>query len=111
MKKKLSLFGKKDLAAVYEQRGQVDEIFQLENSYYQMVERISQLMLEKDEEKEKQRKAELTALQSQINPHFLYNTLDAIAWIARLKKQPDIERLISSLATFFESACIKATSS
>lgn len=68
-------------------------------------------MLEKDEEKEKQRKAELTALQSQINPHFLYNTLDAIAWIARLKKQPDIERLISSLATFFESACIKATSS
>lgn len=101
LKKKLSLFGKKDLAAVYEQRAQVDEIFQLENSYYQMVERISQLMLEKDEEKEKQRKAELTALQSQINPHFLYNTLDAIAWIARLKKQPDIERLISSLATFF----------
>lgn len=76
-----------------------------------MVERISQLMLEKDEEKEKQRKAELTALQSQINPHFLYNTLDAIAWIARLKKQPDIERLISSLATFFGSACIKGTSS
>lgn len=60
-------------------------------------------MLEKDEEKEKQRKAELTALQSQINPHFLYNTLDAIAWIARLKKQPDIERLISSLATFFSN--------
>lgn len=111
LKKKLSLFGKKDLAAVYEQRAQVDEIFQLENSYYQMVERISQLMLEKDEEKEKQRKAELTALQSQINPHFLYNTLDAIAWIARLKKQPDIERLISSLATFFGLACIKATNS
>ncbi|WP_342549752.1 sensor histidine kinase [Paenibacillus sp. FSL P2-0089] len=101
LKKKLGLFGKKDLAAVYDPRGQVDEISQLENSYYQMVERISQLMLEKDEEKEKQRKAELTALQSQINPHFLYNTLDAIAWIARLKKQPDIERLISSLATFF----------
>lgn len=68
-------------------------------------------MLEKDEEKEKQRKAELTALQSQINPHFLYNTLDAIAWIARLKKQPDIERLISSLATFFGLACIKAINS
>lgn len=101
LKKKLGLFGKKDLAAVYDQRGQVDEIIQLENSYYQMVERINQLMAEKDEEKEKQRKSELTALQSQINPHFLYNTLDAIAWIARLKKQPDIERLISSLATFF----------
>jgi two-component system, sensor histidine kinase YesM len=101
LKKKLSLFGKKDLAVVSEQKRQVDEISQLESSYYQMVERINQLMLEKDEEKEKQRKAELTALQSQINPHFLYNTLDAISWIARLKKQPDIERLISSLATFF----------
>lgn len=101
LKKKLSLFGKKDLAVVAEQKQQADEISQLENSYYQMVERINQLMLEKDEEKEKQRKAELTALQSQINPHFLYNTLDAISWIARLKKQPDIERLISSLATFF----------
>lgn len=101
LKKKLSLFGKKNLVGISEQQGQVDEISQLESSYYQMVERINQLMLEKDEEKEKQRKAELTALQSQINPHFLYNTLDAISWIARLKKQPDIERLISSLATFF----------
>ncbi|MDQ0091322.1 two-component system sensor histidine kinase YesM [Paenibacillus anaericanus] len=101
LKKKLSLFGKKNLVGISEQKGQVDEISQLESSYYQMVERINQLMLEKDEEKEKQRKAELTALQSQINPHFLYNTLDAISWIARLKKQPDIERLISSLATFF----------
>lgn len=101
LKKKLSLLGKKDLAVAAEQKQQADEISQLENSYYQMVERINQLMLEKDEEKEKQRKAELTALQSQINPHFLYNTLDAISWIARLKKQPDIERLISSLATFF----------
>ncbi len=44
---------------------------------------------------------ELSYFYAQITPHFLYNTLDAIAWIARLKKQPDIEKMIASLATFF----------
>ncbi|MFC3803069.1 sensor histidine kinase [Cohnella sp. GCM10012308] len=101
LRRKLAAYGKTGLRLVDERGRRGDEIGELENSYYQMVERINQLLLQNDEEKEKQRKAELVALQSQINPHFLYNTLDAIAWIARLKKQPEIERMISSLATFF----------
>lgn len=44
---------------------------------------------------------ELVALQAQINPHFLYNTLDAIGWIAKLKKQTDIEQMVIALARFF----------
>ncbi|WP_164522825.1 sensor histidine kinase [Paenibacillus baekrokdamisoli] len=101
LKTKLNLLGKTGLKGLSGPPVKGDEISELERSYYRMVERINQLLEENNEEKEKQRKMELTALQSQINPHFLYNTLDAIVWIARLKKQPEIERLISSLATFF----------
>jgi two-component system sensor histidine kinase YesM len=50
---------------------------------------------------ETQRKLEIDALQMQINPHFLYNTLDAITWMAKIKKQPEIEKLTINLAKFF----------
>jgi len=50
---------------------------------------------------ENKRKLELYALQMQINPHFLYNTLDTIAWLAKLKNEKDIEHLVLSLAKFF----------
>lgn len=101
LQRKISTIGKTGLKTLKERHKHGDEINELENSYYQMLDRINQLLTENDEEKEKQRKMELIALQSQINPHFLYNTLDAIAWIARLKKQPDIEKMIVSLSTFF----------
>lgn len=101
LKKKLNMLGKTGLKSLTSPIMQGDEISELEISYVKMVNRINQLLEENNEEKEKQRRMELTALQSQINPHFLYNTLDAIVWIARLKKQPEIEKLISSLATFF----------
>ncbi|OAO89191.1 hypothetical protein AXX17_ATUG03420 [Arabidopsis thaliana] len=99
--KKLGSIGKSGLELVHERNQPKDEISELEHSYYTMIDRINKLISENNEEKEKQRIMELTALQSQINPHFLYNTLDAITWTARLKKQPEIERMISALATFF----------
>ncbi|MGO4370868.1 sensor histidine kinase, partial [Paenibacillus sp. MCAF20] len=49
----------------------------------------------------KQREAELTALQSQINPHFLYNTLDSIHWLAVKKKNYDVSEQIEALAEIF----------
>lgn len=101
LSKKLSTVGKSGLKLFMEPKKPDDEISELEYSYYAMIERINTLITENNEEKEKQRLMELTALQSQINPHFLYNTLDAITWTARLKKQPEIERMISALATFF----------
>ncbi|WP_139991321.1 sensor histidine kinase [Paenibacillus paridis] len=99
--RKLSNIGKSGLQLMNDRKKPSDEISELENSYYSMIDRINNLIHENNEEKEKQRVMELTALQSQINPHFLYNTLDAITWTARLKKQPEIERMISALATFF----------
>ncbi|MCD9026098.1 sensor histidine kinase [Cohnella silvisoli] len=99
--KKLGTIGKSGLKLMIDRKNPSDEISELENSYYAMIDRINNLINENNEEKEKQRVMELTALQSQINPHFLYNTLDAITWTARLKKQPEIERMISALATFF----------
>ncbi|GBF75068.1 hypothetical protein PA598K_03449, partial [Paenibacillus sp. 598K] len=98
---KIRSFGQHGLEPLPDARIARDEISELEQSYYSMIERINHLIEENSEEKEKQRVMELTALQSQINPHFLYNTLDAIKWTARLKKQPEIEQMISALSTFF----------
>jgi len=78
-----------------------DEIAQLERSYDEMITRIYSLMEKNREDAEYQRKLELDSLQEQINPHFLYNTLDTIAWMAKIKKEPDIEKLVLALAKFF----------
>ena len=60
-------------------------------------------MIQKNnEEKEKQRIAELKALQAQINPHFMYNALDAIIWHAKLKNQEYLADMVYELATFFK---------
>ena len=47
------------------------------------------------------RKSELKALQAQINPHFLYNTLESISWLARDHQNEDIVKIIFALTTFF----------
>lgn len=78
-----------------------DEIYQLEKNYDEMMDTIFELMEKNRREMEMQRKYELYALQMQVNPHFLYNTLDAIAWMAKIKKQPEIEKLVLNLANFF----------
>ena len=78
-----------------------DDIVELENSFNEMIERITNLIEENQLQAENKRQLELYALQVQINPHFLYNTLDAIAWLAKLKKQPQIEQLVLALAQFF----------
>lgn len=62
-----------------------DEIYELERSYNEMLERLYGLMEENKQNMETQRKLEIDALQMQINPHFLYNTLDAIAWMSKIK--------------------------
>ena len=78
-----------------------DDIKELEESFNDMIDRITNLIKENELQSENKRKLELYALQMQINPHFLYNTLDAIAWLAKLKKQPEIEQLVMALAQFF----------
>ena len=75
-----------------------DEIADLGKSYNTMIQKIDQLMHQTVAEQEQKRKSELKALQSQINPHFLYNTLDSIIWMAEGKKNEEVVLMTASLA-------------
>lgn len=79
----------------------IEEINQLKSSYDDMIVQIMSLLDAKSKDEALKRELELYALQMQINPHFLYNTLDAIAWIAKIKDQKEIEELVLNLAEFF----------
>ena len=79
----------------------VDEISMLEENFDDMVVRIKELISRNNIEKEKQRVAELNALQAQINPHFIYNTLDSISWLAQMNGQRDIVEMVQALSSFF----------
>lgn len=75
-----------------------NEIGSLTRSFNVMTHRIEELMAQNVHEQEEKRKSELKALQSQINPHFLYNTLDSIIWMAEGKKNEEVVLMTASLA-------------
>ncbi|WP_054023901.1 sensor histidine kinase [Bacillus sp. FJAT-28004] len=73
----------------------------LENSVDHLIHRVHDLMEETYRSKVQEREAQLRALQAQINPHFLYNTLDTINWIAIGRNAHDISQMIDGLAKYF----------
>lgn len=75
-----------------------NEIGHLRRNFNMMTEEIRKLMEQRDQEQQIKRKSELKALQAQINPHFLYNTLDSIIWMAEWGKNQEVVRMTSSLA-------------
>ena len=75
-----------------------NEIGSLTKSFDVMTHKIQDLMEQNVHEQEEKRKSELKALQSQINPHFLYNTLDSIIWMAEGKKNEEVVLMTASLA-------------
>lgn len=75
-----------------------NEIGSLTKSFDVMTHKIQELMEQNVHEQEEKRKSELKALQSQINPHFLYNTLDSIIWMAEGKKNEEVVLMTASLA-------------
>jgi two-component system, sensor histidine kinase YesM len=85
----------------------VDEITELGMSFNIMIGKIRDLLDSKIKEQETLKKAELRALQSQINPHFLYNTLDTIIWMAEAKKTDQIVEVVSALSNFFRISLSK----
>lgn len=77
-----------------------DEIGHLSMKFNQMMDRIRNLKEQVIEEQEDKRKYELQALQAQINPHFLYNTLDSIIWMAETNDS-NIVAMTEALAKLF----------
>ena len=85
----------------------LDEISVLNESFNQMVEEIGQLVEDIHTEELNLRAAELRVLQEQINPHFLYNTLDNIIWLAESNDTEQVVKMVSSLSSFFRTTLSK----
>ena len=82
--------------------GGAREVRVLSDSFGQMVVQIQRLMEQVRAEEVNLRKTELRALQAQINPHFLYNTLELINWMALTKNAPEISEIVQALAKFYK---------
>lgn len=77
------------------------EIAVLSDSFGHMVCRIQELIEEVRHDQETLQKTELKALQAQINPHFLYNTLDSIQWMCEVGRTTDAVQMVGALARLF----------
>ena len=80
-----------------------NEIAVLGDSFNRMVAQIGELIIGIKEEQKQKRNMELKLLQSQINPHFLYNTLDNIMWLAEDGKTTEVVSMVTSLSDFFRT--------
>ena len=79
----------------------VTELHELTQSLNSMAGRLQDLIDENRREQENLKKSELRALQAQINPHFLYNTLDAIVWLAEAGQSREVIHITRALSDFF----------
>lgn len=92
---------------VFEPMAGTTEITTLSNSFEHMVVKIQKLMEQVRQEEITLRKTELKALQAQINPHFLYNTLSMMNWMAIRSNQMEISKVTLALSTFYRTALSK----
>ena len=84
-----------------------DEIGQVIKSFRQMVERLDYMVKEVYQSKIDQQKYEMKALQNQINPHFLYNSLSLINWTAIMHDETEISEMAQLLSTFYRTTLNK----
>ncbi len=85
----------------------IEEMEVLNSSFNRMVEQIGDLVEGIRVEQKNLRATELKLLQAQINPHFLYNTLDTIIWLAESGEKEQVVNMVSSLSDFFRTTLSK----
>lgn len=95
-----------DLTVRFQGDGE-DEISQLGRKFNRMLERIRELLDRIYEEEESKRQIQLKVVQEQFKPHFLYNTLDTINWMARNHGAMDVVQLVEALTNVFRVSLSK----
>lgn len=83
------------------------EIHTLSEGFEQMVGRLNQLLQETTQKQDSLRRAELALIQAQVNPHFLYNTMDTIIWLIEAEKTQEAVEMVSNLSSFFRHSLSK----
>lgn len=84
-----------------------NELGTLTSNFNYMVEKINDLLKQVIEENNRKKDAEYKALQAQINPHFLYNTLNSIRWMAILQKADNIKKVVDALGRLLRNSTNK----
>lgn len=84
------------------------EIESIAVGFNDMLKKLEIAILKEKQADEKQKEAQIVALEAQINPHFLYNTLDTINWMAIDKDEYDISNAINALATILRYAIVNS---
>ncbi|UUZ89339.1 histidine kinase [Paenibacillus sp. P25] len=82
----------------------MDEVGQLQRSFRLMIGRINELITENYAKRLTIKEAQFKALQAQINPHFLYNTLESVNWLAKTNGQRQISRMVEALGFLMRSS-------
>jgi two-component system sensor histidine kinase YesM len=100
LSQRMMLIDQENIGQLMELKHQ-DEFSKIERKYNEMVIKIRNLIEDVYKAEAKKKEADLRALQAQINPHFLYNTLDTINWMAVEKEAYDISKMVSNLGRFF----------
>ena len=101
LNKRMEEIGSGDLTVHEPVTSAVNEIDSLSAGVEQMVGRMGALIRESTDKQESLRRAELALLQAQINPHFLYNTLDTIIWLVEAGENDKAVEMVSNLSDFF----------
>lgn len=102
----VDLMSRGSLEPIIKDKSKMSETYEirvLTNAYDDMIEKIDYYVKNLISEEEERRKAELNALQMQINPHFLYNTLSTIKYLARSEKINEVDKTIDALISILRN--------